>query len=96
MPYRPKVLGYTVGWCTVDGKWTKRVTPLTFRIKGQSAGGRPSAGSYSSNPKVEVILPKPGSITYVPLTSRFTSRPNPQDPITLARAAWTPHQLDHL
>jgi calpain-7 len=48
------------------------MTPLTFRIKGQSAGGRPSAGSYSSNPKVEVILPKPGIITYVPSPSRVS------------------------
>ena len=38
---------------------------LTTRTKAsQNAGGRPSAGLYSSNPKVEVILPKPGSITY--------------------------------
>jgi calpain-7 len=44
------------------------VQPPIIRSKAtQSAGGRPSAGSYNSNPKVEVILPKPGSITYVPL-----------------------------
>ena len=46
------------------------VQPLIIRSKAtQSAGGRPSTGSYSSNPKVEVILPKPGNITYVPSPS---------------------------
>jgi len=49
------------------------VQSLTIRSKAtQSAGGRPSAGSYISNPKVEVILPKPGSITYVPSPSRLS------------------------
>jgi calpain-7 len=54
----------------VSGPSVPCATWLTVRTKGsQNAGGRPSAGSYSSNPKIEVILPKAGSITYVPVHS---------------------------
>jgi hypothetical protein len=63
MLYQQKVLGFIAGYCMVNGMFYA-LSQLNVRSKAsQTAGGRPSAGSYTFNPKIEIILPRPGIVT---------------------------------
>lgn len=46
----------------VHYKYTTSIADWLCRTR-ENSGGRPSGGSYLLNPKIELILPKPGSIS---------------------------------